>query len=124
MTKPPSLKVLVVDDHADFRRTARQMCERSGAVIVEASSGEQAVERYVAERPDWIVMDLRMPGMGGIKAIQAIRRLDSQAHIIAISQFSEPEFRKEALDAGAVAFVRKEDTSRLVEILQHSRQPS
>ena len=124
MTEPPPLKVLVVDDHADFRRTVRQMCQSAGVIITEASSGEDAVERYVAERPDWVVMDLRMPGMGGIKAIQAIRRLDSHAQIIAISQFNEPEYQEEARGAGAVAFLDKEDTSRLVEILQCRTRPS
>lgn len=120
MVKTESLKLLVVDDHAAFRSTVRQLFEDC-AVVTEAGSGEEAVRVYAAEHPDWIIMDLRMAGMGGLGATEAIRRLDPQARVVVISQFTEPELAEQARRAGAVDFVSKEDMSRLVEIIR--RQP-
>jgi len=85
--------------------------------ITEASSGEEAVELYAAVKPDWVVMDLRMPGLGGLRATESIRNLNPQASVIVISQFDEPEFREQARRAGAVEFVNKEEVSRLAEII-------
>ena len=118
MTKAAPLKILIVDDHAAVRRTVRQMFEGSDIVFLEAASGEEAVKIFAFEHPAWVIMDLRMPGMGGIKATQAIRELTPEARIIVISQFAEPECSEQARQAGAVEFVNKEDMSRLVEIIR------
>ena len=107
------LKILIVDDHAAFRRTVRQLFEEREATFLEAAKGEEAVNLFAAERPDWVIMDLRMPGMGGIRATEAIRRLDPRAKVIVISQFTEMEFREQARQAGAIDFVDKEDVSHL-----------
>ena len=120
MTKTPSLKVLVVDDHAAFRATVRQMFEGLNALIIEADSGEKAVGLFASEHPDWVIMDLRMPGMGGIQATEAIHNLDASARVIILSQFTEPEWSDQARDAGAIEFVSKEQLSQVVEII--SRQ--
>ena len=112
------LKLLVVDDHTAFRRTVRQLFEGTMMQIHEASSGEEAVELYAQVRPAWVVMDLRMPGMGGLKATEAIRKLDAQARVIVISQLNELEYLEQAHGAGAVGFVSKEEVYRLAEIIQ------
>lgn len=118
MQKAPPVKLLIVDDHAALRQTVRQMFEGLDVTILEASSGEEAVEVSAADHPDWIIMDMRMPGMGGIKATEAIRLLDAKARIIVMSQFSEPEYRDQARRAGALDFVNKEDMAHLVEIIR------
>jgi CheY-like chemotaxis protein len=125
MPKAPSFKLLIVDDHVALRRTVRQIFEGFPVLFLEAGSGEEAVKLFAAERPDWVIMDLRMPGMGGIKATEAIRLCDANARVIVISQFTEPEYRDQARRAGAVEFVDKEDMSHLVEIIrgQPRRQP-
>ena len=109
MTKATPLKILIVDDSAALRQTMRQMWGGAPVVILEAASGEEAVARYAEEHPDWVVMDLRMPGMGGLLAIQAIRKLDPQARIIAMSQFKGPDCAAAAAQAGAMRFVDKEN---------------
>ncbi len=114
-TTVPTL--LVVDDHAEFRRTVRQMFDSHPLRILEAASGEQALECVAAQHPDWVVMDLRMPGMGGVRATEAIRKLDPQARVIVISQFTGVEFREQALRAGALHFLDKADLPRLLEII-------
>jgi CheY-like chemotaxis protein len=117
MPQTAPLKLLVVDDHAGFRQTVRQIFDAMKTEITEASSGEEAVELYAAVKPDWVVMDLRMPGLGGLRATECIRNLNPQARVIVISQFDEPEFREQARRAGAVEFVNKEEVSRLAEII-------
>jgi CheY-like chemotaxis protein len=124
MLKTVPLKLLVVDDHAEFRRTVRQMFEGQDVSISEAASGEEAVRLSAAEHPDWVILDMRMPGMGGIKATQAIRRFDPRAQVIVISQFTGAEYREQARCAGALDFMDKENMSDLVGLVQgRSRQP-
>lgn len=120
MPPTPPLKLLVVDDHAAFRQTVRQMFDASTTVIYEAASGEEAVKSFPAVKPDWVIMDLRMPGMGGMKATEAIRQLDPRARVIVISQLNEAEYREQAHHAGAIEFVSKEDVSQLAGIIHAS----
>src|SRR5262245_41427818 len=105
MSNAAPLKLLIVDDHAALRRTLRQMFDGPGAAILEASSGEDAVRLFGAEHPDWVVMDMRMPGMGGLKATAALRQLDPEARVIVISQFTDAEYVEQARRAGALEFV-------------------
>ena len=118
MSKTASLKLLIVDDHAALRRTLRQLFDGPGVAILEASSGEEAVKVFDAERPDWVVMDMRMPGMGGIKATAALRQLDPAARVIVISQFTDTEYVEQARRAGALEFVNKEELSLLPQIIR------
>ena len=113
------LKLLIVDDHAAVRRTLRQSFDASGVTILEAGSGEEAVELFAAEHPDWVIMDARLPGMSGLQATQAIRHLDPQARIIAISQFTDAEYIDEVRRAGALTFVSKEELSLLTQLICH-----
>ena len=87
------------------------------AVVIEAGSGEEALQLFGSEHPDWVIMDLRMPGMGGIKATEAIHHLDASARVIVISQFTEPEWGEQARQAGAVGVVSKEHLAQLVSII-------
>ena len=110
------LKLLIVDDHAAIRRTLRESFDAS-VTILEAGSGEEAVRVFAAEHPDWVIMDARLPGMSGLQATRAIRHLDPQARIIAISQFTDAEYVAEVRRAGALAFVSKEELSRVPQII-------
>jgi DNA-binding NarL/FixJ family response regulator len=118
MPKAPPIKLLIVDDHAELRRTVKQMFESVNATFFEASSGEEALQVTATEHPDWVIMDMRMPGMGGIKATEAIHKRDPQARVVVISQFSDPEYIEQARRAGAIEFVNKEDMAHLVDIVR------
>ena len=113
------LKILIVDDHAALRRTVRHLFDASDIEILEAGSGEEAIVTFATKHPDWVIMDLRMPGIGGIKATEAIHHSNARARIVVISQFDEPEYREQARKAGAIEFVNKENMARLVEIIRH-----
>ena len=118
MSKTAPLKLLIVDDHAALRRTVRQLFDGPGVTILEASSGEEAVKLFGAEHPDWVVMDMRMPGMGGLKATETLRRLDPAARVIVISQFTDAEYVEQARSAGALEFVNKEELALLPQIIR------
>ena len=118
MPRTAPFKLLIVDDHVPLRRTVRQLFDGPGVTVLEAGSGEEAVKLFGAEHPDWVVMDIRMPGMGGLKAIEAIRQLDAEARVIVISQFTDPEYVEQARRAGAIEFVNKEDMAHLVDIVR------
>ena len=118
MSKVAPLKLLIVDDHAALRQMVRQLFDAREVTILEAATGEEAVALFSAEHPDWVVMDMRMPGMGGIKATEALRRLDPTARVIMISQFTDPEYVEQARRVGAQEFVNKENLSRLPQIIR------
>jgi CheY-like chemotaxis protein len=113
-----------VDDHDEFRRALRQMFEHQDVSILEAASGEEAVRLFEAEHPDSVILDARMPGMGGFQATRAIRELDPSAKVFIMSQFTEAGQQERSREAGAVDFFAKDDLSRLVEAVRtHLAQP-
>lgn len=118
MAAAAPLKLLVVDDHAAMRAAVRLMFEETDTLITEAGSGEEALRCIGAECPDWVVMDLRMPGMGGFRAAEAIRQLAPRVRVILMSQFHDPEFIEQARTAGAVEFLNKDNLLRLHTIIR------
>jgi two-component system NarL family response regulator len=83
-TNSPPIRVLAADDHAVVRAgIAAMIANEPGITLVgEATTGREAVERYVALRPDVVLMDLRMPELDGVAAIERIRREDAHARIV------------------------------------------
>src|SRR6202008_2657753 len=77
------------------------------AVVGEADSGELACQRYLELSPDVVVMDIAMPGMGGIEALRRIRAHDPQARVLALSAHDDPMHARRALREGALGFLSK-----------------
>lgn len=92
-----------------MRRLMRILVEDMAGEIVECGGGEEAVALYQATRPDWVLMDIHMPGLDGLAATREIRRRDGAARIVIVTQFDEQELRHAAADAGAVGYVLKEN---------------
>ena len=108
------IRVLLVDDHAVVRTGFRLLLQARPDVTVvgEAESGEAACERYVALSPDVVVMDIAMPGMGGIEALRRIRAHDPQARVLALSAHDDPMHARRALREGALGFLSKRSARR------------
>jgi DNA-binding NarL/FixJ family response regulator len=110
---PPSssgaTRVMIVDDHPLLRRglSASLLSVPGFAIVAEAESGEKAVALYQQVRPDIVLMDLVMPGMGGVEAIRAIRRIDPAAKMMVVSTYEEGDRVREALQAGAIGYQLK-----------------
>jgi two-component system invasion response regulator UvrY len=103
------IRVLLVDDHAVVRTGFRLLLQSQAdmSVIAEAESGEAACQRYAELHPDVVVMDLAMPGMGGLEALKRILARDPQARVLTLSAQDDPMHARRALREGALGFLSK-----------------
>ena len=104
------VRVLLVDDHTVVRAGLKAMLESTGRIDVvgEASSGEEAVDKARMLEPDIVIMDLAMPGMGGVEATRLITELGLEARVLVVLTIhDEDEFLVPALNAGAAGFLNK-----------------
>jgi two-component system, NarL family, response regulator len=107
------IRVLIADDHPVVREGLAAMINRRPdmVVVAEVVDGKTAVQAYAQHQPDVVLMDLRMPEMGGVVAIAAIRADDPEAKIILLTTFDGDEDIFRGLQAGAKAYLLK-DTPR------------
>ncbi len=103
------IRVLLVDDHAVVRMGFRLLLQSTAemSVIAEADSGEAACQLYLELNPDVVVMDLAMPGMGGLEALRRIRARDAHAQVLTLSAHDDPMHARRALQEGALGFLSK-----------------
>lgn len=98
--------ILVVDDEPQIRRVLRSTLSTQGYVITDAKTGEEALESLRKERPDLVLLDMNMPGMGGVETCREIRRA-SDAPIIMLTVRNAERDKVAALDAGADDYIVK-----------------
>ena len=103
------IRVLLVDDHAVVRAGYQMLLQNTDdiEVVSEADSGELACKHYVDSEPDVVVMDLSMPGMGGLEAIRRIVARDPDAKVLVFSMHESTIFVEQALQAGARGYITK-----------------
>ena len=103
------MRILLVDDHAVVRAGFKTLLENQGElrVIAEAESGEAACRLFIEHAPDIVIMDLSMPGVGGIEAIRRIVSRASDARILVFSMHEDIVFVEQALQAGARGYIGK-----------------
>ena len=99
--------ILLVEDFDDTRLMTKLWLTKKGYRVVEAESGEEAVDLAQRERPDLILMDMMMPGVDGLDATRQIREYQSlqETPIVAVSAYGANEYREKALDAGCDEYV-------------------
>ena len=104
--RPPQT-ILLVEDFDDTRLMMRLWLTKKGYRVIEAESGEAAIELAQRQHPDLIIMDMMMPGLGGLDATRQIREYRSlrQTPIVAVSAYGADEYRARALDAGCNEYV-------------------
>lgn len=102
------IRILLVDDHTLLRAGLKALlnAEDDIAVVGEASSGEEALERVSILKPDVVVMDLSMPGIGGLEATRQITQ-DHAAQVLVLTMHPEDEYLLAVLEAGGSGYVRK-----------------
>jgi CheY-like chemotaxis protein len=101
------LKVLVADDEEDVVEVIQDRLEAYGFTVVTAGTGREALRRLSSERFDGLFLDVKMPEMGGIEVLEAIRRTDRKIPIIIITSSSSRESAIEAIAKGASDYVLK-----------------
>ena len=109
MMTSTKIRVMLVDDHAVVRVGFRMLLSASSDIVVaaEADSGEHAYQQYPEVRPDVVIMDLSMPGMGGIEAVRRLLTRDKAARVLVLSAHEDTVHPKRVLKAGALGYLSK-----------------
>jgi len=104
-------RILIVDDHAMIRRGIQSILRTlpDWEVMGEASNGEDAVRMTNDLKPDVVLMDISMPGMSGLEATRAIRKISPQTKVLLLTLHDSPEWVETALNAGARGYLLKSD---------------
>jgi two-component system NarL family response regulator len=113
MSHPPaSIRILLVDDHSVVRMglAAVLSLDEGLTVVAEAEDGAQAIERFRSEAPDVVLMDVRMPGMGGLEALRVLRSLTPDARVLMLTTSDLDEDLQRAIEAGASGYLQKSVT--------------
>ena len=101
------LKVLLVDDEEDIIEVIQDRLEAYGFTVVTAKTGVEALKKLSLERFDGVFLDVKMPEMGGIEALQEIRKTDAKIPVIIITASSTREAAIEAMNKGADDYILK-----------------
>lgn len=112
------IKVLVVDDHELIRAGIARMLLDDGQIDIvgEASSGEEALDLVRSTNPDVVLMDLRMPGIGGLEATRRIKRQRESVQIVVVTACIDDPYPTHVMDSGASAYISK--NSHISEIIR------
>lgn len=107
------IRVVLADDHPVLRQGLRSLLEREPdlSVIGEAGDGREALDQVRNLRPDVLVVDLMMPGLGGLEVVRQVRSQNRAPQVVVLSMYSNESYVQEALQAGARGYVLKKATS-------------
>jgi two-component system, NarL family, invasion response regulator UvrY len=102
------MKILLVDDHIVVREGVRRLLAGIGGIEVrEAASGDAALQMFSAERPDLVLLDLNLVGIGGLELLRRLLALDEKVRVVVFSMHAEPIYAARALRLGARGYVSK-----------------
>ena len=103
------IKVLIADDHRDFRRVVREFLDRlpNVSVVGEAINGGEAVEKVEQLFPDVVLMDIAMPQMNGLEATRIIKQRWPETKVLIATTYDDPTYRLQALEARADGYILK-----------------
>jgi len=101
------MKILIVDDHTLIRSGLVQACAGLGADIIEAESGTAALSLQLAQWPDFIILDLNLPGTSGLELLGKLLEADPSVRVLVFSMLGEPSYAMRALRLGAKGYVTK-----------------
>jgi len=109
MASSTGIRLLLVDDHSVVRMGLAAVLSLDEGLVVaaEAEDGAQALEKFRAEQPDVVLMDVRMPGMGGLEALRALRAAAPEARVIMLTTSEFDADVRGAIDAGAAGYLLK-----------------
>ncbi|MCR4288755.1 MAG: response regulator [Candidatus Scalindua sp.] len=119
--------ILVVDDEVKACELLKRFLEMKGYDVIVANNGEDAIEKVKNEKPDAMLLDIRMPGIEGIEVLKRIRKFDKDIGIIMVTAVKEEHIGKEALKSGADEYITKPidfnylETSLLVDLVMRNK---
>ena len=114
---------LIVDDNfkmrAAIQKILKAQLKNKITRIIECENGKDATELYVRHKPEWTIMDIKMPVMDGLEASRAILKSHPEAKIIILTQYDDPEYYELAHKLGIKAFVLKENLSDISTLIMN-----
>jgi len=114
------LKILLVDDNIKFRSYVKKLLYRKVdnlESVIECGDGGTAVDLYPSVKPDWVVMDIMLPILDGLKATRMILEKDPAAKVIILTQYNDSVYREEAHEIGARDFLLKENLNDILKTI-------
>jgi len=111
------LKILIVDDNAAVRRLIAAIVLPFAGEIRECADGADVLAAYEAQRPDLVLMDIRMKQVDGIEATKRIKAMDPAAKIVIVTDYDDSALRRAAMNAGACDYTLKDNLADLVQLL-------
>ena len=119
------LRLLITDDSKLLRKKLREELENLGCEVIEASNGKEAIMRDLEQEPDGVILDIVMPEVGGIEALQVIREVSPTVPIVMLSSAGTPQKLMQTLKMGAIDFIQKpytkEQIARAVAAIRKAR---
>ena len=119
------MKILVVDDEEYICEILHEFLSLQGYQVDTAVNGEDALKKYEADRPEVVLLDIRMPGMGGVDILRRIKEIDSRPGVVMLSAFGDEETVNEVLQMGADYYLQKPvEFEHLMKILTSLQESS
>ena len=120
------LRLLITDDSRLLRKKLREELENLDCEVLEASNGREAIEIDMAQELDGVILDIVMPEVGGIEALQVIREVTPDVPIVMLSSAGTPQKLMQTLKMGAIDFIQKpytkEQIARAVKAIRRARE--
>lgn len=116
------MNFLIVEDNDNMRRMIKSLVSEFAGEIYECRDGAEALAAYAEHRPDWVLMDIRMGDVDGISATRRLKAAYPDVNIIIVTDYNDAELRRSAREAGARAYVVKENLLDLCQILRGHAQ--
>ena len=114
MDEQEKLRVLITDDSRLLRKKLREELERQNCEVIEAVNGEEAITCVLEHEPDGVILDIVMPVVGGIAALQVIREVAPNVPVVMLSSMNTPQKLMQCLKMGAIDFIAKPYTKEQI----------
>jgi len=114
------MNVLIIDDSLRMRRTIRSLLAGLVHEVFECEDGSEVLAAYQAHRPDWVLMDIGLKQVDGIVVTRALKAAFPEAKVVMVTDYDDDRLREAAHQAGACAYVLKEDLFKVREIINAS----
>ena len=114
MDEQEKLRVLITDDSRLLRKKLREELERLDCEVLEAVNGKEAITLVLEQEPDGVILDIVMPVVGGIEALEFIREMAPSVPVVMLSSMNSPQKLMQCLKMGAIDFIHKPYTKEQI----------
>ena len=114
MDEQEKLRILITDDSRLLRKKMREELERLNCEVIEAVNGKEAITLVLEQEPDGVILDIVMPVVGGIAALQVIREVAPNVPVVMLSSMNTPQKLMQCLKMGAIDFIAKPYTKEQI----------